>query len=107
MTIRYVPDKKREGEFLLRGPVQELEPGTIVTVATKAGALRPETVGSVLWTGYDDDNNHVALATIASDDEVDDDEGDTNGVEPRVALRALYKQLRAALDAVEAIGKSL
>lgn len=107
MTVTYSKDKKREGEYLLRGPRDDLVQGYTVEVTTKAGEVREEVVGKILWTGLDDDGVRVALAKIADDDEIDDSQADVSGTEPRVALRNLYRQLLTALDTVEAIGKSL
>lgn len=59
--------KTQDGSWVLRGPPNELREGNTVTVTTKGGKDKQETVGRVFWKGKDREGQDVALAKIVRD----------------------------------------
>lgn len=58
--------KLRDGTWGIRGPLPAPATGQVVSVQTKAGAVKSETVGRVLWTGTDYQGQPAYLATIGA-----------------------------------------
>lgn len=62
MSATYTKLKNGEWGVRVEGTVNR---GTVVSVVTKAGKLKTETVGSVLWTGTDRQSGHtISLCAI-------------------------------------------